>query len=184
MSKRSIRKRSNALGFHKLVEVIKKTNPDKPLSWVKLQASEKLGITVENPKPQGYDKKSKGRYCPSAEIDPLKIDVPKPKKRKTKHNKRSKPIPKPKKPVVNINEGFYDSWAWKGLRYKVLLKYGAVCMLCGATRESGAIICVDHIKPRRKYPELELEFDNMQILCEDCNMGKSYTDETDFRKKG
>jgi hypothetical protein len=32
---------------------------------------------------------------------------------------------------------------------------------------------VDHIKPVSKYPELKLEFDNLQILCENCNLGKS-----------
>jgi 5-methylcytosine-specific restriction endonuclease McrA len=76
---------------------------------------------------------------------------------------------------------FYSSWKWKKLRYRVLLKYGAKCMLCGATKEEGAKICVDHIKPRGKYPELELEFENLQVLCNDCNMGKSNDDETDFR---
>lgn len=40
---------------------------------------------------------------------------------------------------------------------------------------------VDHIKPRSKYPELELEFTNLQILCADCNLGKRNHDSIDWR---
>ena len=40
---------------------------------------------------------------------------------------------------------------------------------------------VDHIKPRSRYPALELTLTNLQVLCNDCNMGKSNDDETDFR---
>lgn len=76
---------------------------------------------------------------------------------------------------------FYQSWDWAQLRYRVLQKYGAKCMCCGITGESGARIMVDHIKPRSKFPELELEFDNMQVLCDSCNRGKSNTDFTDWR---
>jgi 5-methylcytosine-specific restriction endonuclease McrA len=42
-------------------------------------------------------------------------------------------------------------------------------------------IHIDHIKPRSKYPELELEFDNLQVLCATCNVKKSNIDETDYR---
>lgn len=78
---------------------------------------------------------------------------------------------------------FYQTWAWKSLRYQALKKYGAKCMLCGATPETGAKICVDHIKPRSKFPELALDIRNLQVLCSDCNMGKSNWDETDWRDK-
>ena len=77
---------------------------------------------------------------------------------------------------------FYQSWEWKRLRYEALKKYGAVCMLCGATKEDGKI-CVDHIKSRKRFPELEMEEDNLQILCNSCNMGKGSHDETDHRPK-
>lgn len=40
---------------------------------------------------------------------------------------------------------------------------------------------VDHIKPRSKYPALELVLSNLQVLCEDCNLGKLAHDETDWR---
>lgn len=79
-------------------------------------------------------------------------------------------------------DGFYDSWEWKTLRYKVLKKHGAKCMLCGRTPADGVKICVDHIKPRALYPALEFEESNLQVLCNDCNMGKGRWDETDFRE--
>jgi 5-methylcytosine-specific restriction endonuclease McrA len=67
---------------------------------------------------------------------------------------------------------FYKTQEWRKLRYEALKKYGPKCMLCGASKSSGAIMHVDHIKPRFRFPELELELSNLQILCEDCNMGK------------
>jgi len=76
---------------------------------------------------------------------------------------------------------FYDTQEWKTLRYKVLVKYGATCQCCGATRHDGVKIHVDHIKPRSRFPELELDENNLQILCEPCNMGKRAHDLTDWR---
>lgn len=90
--------------------------------------------------------------------------------------------PKSSKPSPPITErGFYSSRNWLELRYKVLKKYGAKCMCCGATRADGAQIHVDHIKPRIKFPALELEESNLQVLCSNCNIGKSYKDDTDWR---
>ena len=76
---------------------------------------------------------------------------------------------------------FYQTWAWKSVRYQALKKYGAKCMLCGATPADGAKICVDHIKPRSQYPELALDINNLQILCDECNVGKGAWDKTDWR---
>lgn len=78
-------------------------------------------------------------------------------------------------------QAFYDSDAWKRLRYQALKIHGATCQCCGASRADGVQIHVDHIKPRSKYPELELTLSNLQILCEPCNIGKSASDETDWR---
>ena len=55
-------------------------------------------------------------------------------------------------------------------------------MCCGRSKkEHGVVIHVDHIKPRSKFPELALEFDNLQILCDDCNIGKCNKYEDDWR---
>lgn len=59
---------------------------------------------------------------------------------------------------------------WR-LRALVLMRDGARCQLCGATPQSGARLHVDHIKPWSKGGETVIE--NLQILCEPCNIGKS-----------
>ena len=89
---------------------------------------------------------------------------------------------KPKK-KKKVSTTFYSSSAWRNLKYKVFCHYEATCMCCGASRVSGAEIHVDHILPRSKHPELALEFDNMQVLCRDCNMAKSNTNTTDWRNE-
>jgi hypothetical protein len=75
---------------------------------------------------------------------------------------------------------FYLSKKWLTLRREVFEKYGSVCSCCGATRQSGAQLEVDHIKSRSKYPELELVFSNLQILCKPCNLGKSNDSEKNW----
>lgn len=93
------------------------------------------------------------------------------KKTQRKEKRQSKPKAEP---------SFYNSRAWRTLRYQALCMYGGKCQCCGATAET-AILHVDHIKPRSKHPELELEITNLQVLCETCNMGKSNRDSTDWR---
>lgn len=78
---------------------------------------------------------------------------------------------------------FLKSYEWRSLRMKVLKKYGRKCACCGATPDNGVVMHVDHIKPRRKYPELALTEDNLQVLCEECNHGKGNWDETDWRNE-
>jgi len=78
-------------------------------------------------------------------------------------------------------DGFYESREWRELRYKALVSYGPICQCCGASRKNGSVIHVDHIKPRSKFPELQLVISNLQILCEECNLGKSNKDSTDWR---
>jgi len=80
-------------------------------------------------------------------------------------------------------KNFYGSWQWKKLRYAVIKYYGATCMCCGSTPKAGGAITVDHILPVKKYPKLKLDFNNCQVLCKSCNMGKSDNDFTDFRPK-
>lgn len=89
---------------------------------------------------------------------------------------------KARKEILKTDGDFYMSKEWRSLRYKALRKYSAKCMCCGRSKKlHGVVIHVDHIKPRSKYPELALVFDNLQVLCEDCNIGKSNKDETDWR---
>jgi hypothetical protein len=78
---------------------------------------------------------------------------------------------------------FYDRPEWRDLRYRVIRKQGAKCVACGVTRETGAVLHVDHIRPVSIYPELALREDNLQVLCRDCNLGKSNRFSDDFRPR-
>ena len=88
---------------------------------------------------------------------------------------------KPKKSKVEKRE-FLETYAWRKVRMEALLKYGPKCMCCGATPKTGAVMNVDHIKPRKTHPELALSLENLQILCNECNHGKGNWDKTDWRK--
>lgn len=79
------------------------------------------------------------------------------------------------------SDGFLDTYAWRVVRMKVLIRDGRRCACCGATPATGAVMNVDHIKPRRLYPELALDENNLQVLCHECNHGKGNWDETDWR---
>lgn len=91
--------------------------------------------------------------------------------------------PKKKKKEFVKTDEFLKSYEWRKLRMLAIKKYGSKCMCCGATPATGEIMNVDHIKPRKYYPELALDLDNLQILCSPCNHGKGNWDETDWRPK-
>lgn len=76
---------------------------------------------------------------------------------------------------------FYQSMRWLKLRSKAFELYGNKCSCCGSSPENGAMLHVDHIKPKSLYPELALDIENLQILCERCNIGKSNLSETQWR---
>lgn len=81
-----------------------------------------------------------------------------------------------------MGAGFHASPQWLKLRYDTLRHYGARCQCCGASGPE-AIIQVDHIRPRRHYPELALDPTNLQVLCRACNLGKGAADTTDWRPR-
>lgn len=84
-------------------------------------------------------------------------------------------------PNTVSSTSFLESFEWRRVRMMALKKYGAKCMCCGATPASGAVMNVDHIKPRKLFPELALDVNNLQILCHECNHGKGNWDQTDWR---
>ena len=83
--------------------------------------------------------------------------------------------------ISKVDGGFYGTPEWKQLRKKVIAHYGYHCMKCGDV-SGGAH--VDHIKPRSKFPELQLEFSNLQVLCLVCNIRKSNRSYEDYRPSG
>ena len=56
------------------------------------------------------------------------------------------------------------------------------CQCCGQGQHEGVVLCVDHIESRKKRPDLALTVANLQVLCNDCNMGKGSVDNTDWRE--
>ena len=81
------------------------------------------------------------------------------------------------------SDAFLESFEWRRLRMQILKRDGAKCSCCGATPADGRVMNVDHIKPRRKYPEMALDPSNLQVLCSECNHGKGNWDETDWRQQ-
>ncbi len=110
------------------------------------------------------------RECLSSESSKRKkVDTGFNKKLKIKNKRTNAP-----------SKDFYLSRPWQELRYKALKLHGRKCMVCFV---SNTELHVDHIKPISKFPDLKLCFDNLQILCRDCNLGKSNKDSIDWRQK-
>jgi 5-methylcytosine-specific restriction endonuclease McrA len=57
------------------------------------------------------------------------------------------------------------------LRFEILKRDGYRCQMCGVTAKDGATLEIDHITPVSKGGGNDA--DNLQVLCRDCNAGKS-----------
>lgn len=68
---------------------------------------------------------------------------------------------------------------WKAVKIAVYKIYSPICMKCGGID----VLHVDHIKPKSKFPELALDINNLQVLCEECNMAKGNKYVKDFRSR-
>jgi len=132
----------------------------------KLRAKKDLILNAQ-PKPDGWH---------------WKPPQPTPVKRESKNHKH-RGIKAERRANINLlGAEFYSTKEWLSLRIRVFEKYECKCMMCGRSPKlHGVVIHIDHIKPRSKFPELSLEFTNLQILCEDCNLGKSNKYQTDYR---
>ncbi|WP_431192193.1 HNH endonuclease [Rhodopirellula bahusiensis] len=79
---------------------------------------------------------------------------------------------KPRGRKNRSGDPFYSSGPWRRLR-RARLTAEPLCRSCheaGRVREGSR---VDHILPRADRPDLELEFDNTQSLCESCHNRKT-----------
>jgi 5-methylcytosine-specific restriction endonuclease McrA len=74
---------------------------------------------------------------------------------------------------------FYNSRAWRAARYQFLKKQSRPlrCAACTAT----TAVCVDHVVPIKRAWDRRLDQTNFQLLCNDCNLAKASSDQTDFR---
>jgi 5-methylcytosine-specific restriction endonuclease McrA len=90
---------------------------------------------------------------------------------------------KPKKRHASVTgTDFLASFAWRKLRMKALEMNDGRCECCGRSKHDGAVMHVDHIKPRKTHPELALTLKNLQVLCDICNHGKGNWSERDWRE--
>jgi 5-methylcytosine-specific restriction endonuclease McrA len=111
------------------------------------------------------------------------------RKAATQLQKKTRYIPIKAKQTVRVagvdvkTDSFLSTYEWRRVRMIALKKYGPRCQCCGATPADGAVMNVDHIKPRKLFPDLALDINNLQILCHDCNHGKGNWDKTDWRSK-
>jgi len=85
--------------------------------------------------------------------------------------------------IHTASDAFLMTYEWRKVRMEALKKYGARCQCCGATPAHRAVMNVDHIKPRKLFPHLALDLNNLQVLCHDCNHGKGNWDMTDWRER-
>ena len=79
------------------------------------------------------------------------------------------------------SQEFLRTYEWAKTRMKILSTQGNICKCCGASPKTGAIMCVDHIKPRKFFPSLALDPSNLQVLCDLCNFGKGSAFAIDWR---
>ena len=69
---------------------------------------------------------------------------------------------------------FYLSKAWRTVRAEALRRDHGMCVRCmerfmnGGEKPRLAVI-VHHKKSRKEYPELELDLDNLESLCDICH---------------
>ena len=73
------------------------------------------------------------------------------------------------------NDPFYTSAAWRAVREQALIRDHYICQKCQRKADMGLIFrpnaatMVHHLKPRSQYPELELDLDNLESLCDACH---------------
>lgn len=139
--------------------------------------AEKMGVAVPLSKQEGYDLLR--AFAGMADAQAIYTAH----KAKAKASKGSYYAP-PRSEKTDVNSiAFLQSYEWRSLRMRVLKRFGAKCQCCGASAKDGVRIHVDHIKPRREFPELALVESNLQVLCEECNHGKGNWDQTDWREQ-
>jgi 5-methylcytosine-specific restriction endonuclease McrA len=112
-----------------------------------------------------------------------KIKAAKLSKKKKTNNQLSQEWQQSKiRGIHTSTDAFLLTYEWRKVRMEALKKYGARCQCCGITPSHGAVMNVDHIKPRKLFPHLALDINNLQVLCHECNHGKGNWDMTDWRE--
>jgi 5-methylcytosine-specific restriction endonuclease McrA len=76
------------------------------------------------------------------------------------------------KQIYKSSDQFLNSKEWRDLRKLAIQKFGSTCVFCGALQTKTKPVNIDHIKPRKFFPELVLDINNLQPLCSPCNKRK------------
>ena len=85
--------------------------------------------------------------------------------------------------VDPVSDDFLKTYEWRRVRVQVLDRDGRICASCYTRGSADSPLHVDHIKPRRLFPHLALDLDNLQVLCDACNHGKGNWNWGDYRPK-
>ena len=91
----------------------------------------------------------------------------------------NKPTPQQVMQLLQRRE-FYQSYAWKQLRWKVRVNWkraNKACGLCSKPIDWQARPICDHIVPAKEAPHLALEYANPQMVCHGCNTIKAHRKE-------
>jgi 5-methylcytosine-specific restriction protein A len=71
---------------------------------------------------------------------------------------------------------FYKSKAWMKARAQVLKRDHYRCVQCGANVRPKGAARIDHILPRKKFPDLSLHIPNLRTLCVPCDNARHARD--------
>ena len=84
--------------------------------------------------------------------------------------------------IRKASASFLRSEDWLMLRAQAIVNCGCRCMRCGQKMKTLSSINVDHIKPRKLFPHLASDINNLQVLCGTCNKVKGNRHDIDYRK--
>lgn len=89
--------------------------------------------------------------------------------------------------VDPASDDFLRSREWAYVRMQAIEKFKRrgqlYCHCCMAVAAPGKPLHVDHIKPRKFFPSLALDIENLEMLCDICNLGKANQFMTDWRPR-
>lgn len=90
--------------------------------------------------------------------------------------------------VDPASDDFLRSREWAYVRMQAIERFKGrgqlYCHCCMAVAAPGRPLHVDHIKPRKFFPALALDIENLEMLCDICNLGKANQFMTDWRPQG
>ena len=80
--------------------------------------------------------------------------------------------------------GWYNSKAWRRLRWQVLVDALFTCARCGTVEANTARLVADHIDPHRGDEGEFWRRSNLQCLCKACHDGAKQREEAAARRLG